>query len=92
MWLGPFLGVDATGRTITVQTPDGTKIQTFNAVQIRPYCQAVNFSLKYFEAETNKTPLFQTYLTRVILPRAPRTWKFTEAKREELEGLINSDT
>lgn len=52
----------------------------------------MNTRLSQFETKLDTAPSFRTYVTEALHPSSPGAWKFTEAKKKELSGLIESNT
>lgn len=60
-WVGSLIVVDITGRMITVQTPDETRLQTFNSFHNKLYYRSISFNFNKFITGNNSPPLFRTY-------------------------------
>ena len=92
-WTGPFIVVDCTGRQVTIKTPDNSMRQMYSTFQIKPYYRDIQENLTFFSSKKNdKYDTYSVHLTEVIEPQDPRAWKFDEAKKKEIEGLIKRGT
>ena len=103
-WMGPFLVSKVQDKRVSVF--DQNRIErTFNVQQVKPYrrttpssdmldsSEFLNEMLSPFLSGTSSTPLpCQTLMTEVIKPSDPRAEKFTEAKKKEIQGLIDRGT
>ncbi len=93
-WVGPAIVVDCTGRMVTVRSKDGKLRQTYNAFQVKPYYKdlIVENYVQFKSNDEDSNPIFTIQITEVISPQDPRAWKFGEAIRKEIKGLVGKNT
>ena len=94
-WTGPSIVVNVHGRMITVQARDGSRRQIYNAFQVKPYFRERNPAdilyqnlMKFRSKEGKMKRPIDVHITEIIKPGDPRAWKFDEAKKKEIKGLM----
>ena len=88
-WIGPYIVVDSTGRQVTIRNTEGTKIQMFNAFQIKPYYRTFHDNIYHFKSDNDALQtLYTTLITEVIEPKDARAWKFDKPIQKEIKGLL----
>ena len=103
-WMGPFIVSKVQDKRITIFDQNRLE-RTFSVQQVKPYrrttpssdmldsSEFLNEMLSPFLSGTSSTPpQCQTLLTEVINPIDPRADKITEAKKREIQGLIDRST
>jgi hypothetical protein len=105
-WTGPFKVVAIADKILTIQNTDGKYKKNCNVQQLKPFIskdrrphadikqnQAIHAILvKFMSEEAPRAPMYRAFITEIIKPGDPRTEKFDEAKREEIQGLIDRGT
>jgi len=92
-WEGPYIVADCTGRNITVSNENGTYRRMFSTHQVKPYFRETFENLFNLKSGDNfNTETYSVMITEVIEPHDPRVWKFDEAKKKEIEGLLKRKT
>ena len=99
-WKGPYIVIHTHGRQITISDRDGTYRQTFSAFHIKPYyrpdadtSEILFQQLKPFKSgNAPAPPPCDILLTEVVSPKDPRASQFADAKRKEIQGLIDRGT
>lgn len=87
-WIGPLIVVESSCRMVATQSFDGTKHQTFNTFQTKPYYKSVPQQLFSFKSRVGEPPSIQAFISEVIQPHDWRAWKFDEARNMESDGLV----
>ena len=105
-WVGPYRVVFIDGKMITMQNPERTYEGTFSSQQIKPYLRdegteekrpdslsVLYQMLKPFRLSPESgSQEHSVHITEIIKPGDPRESEFDDAKREEIQGLIERGT